>query len=111
LRTKVHVEDDSIQSVRESFQRPTSINERFQSSRPTDLQEELERPAFTHHPIPEVHIDPKDKVILTFDDSPLERTERTPSISFTIDQPEEEDTEERNSQSIQENYSPAITII
>src|SRR5690606_1210927 len=32
LRTKVHVEDDSIQSVRESFQRPTSINERFQSS-------------------------------------------------------------------------------
>ncbi|GAA4184912.1 DNA translocase FtsK [Sphingobacterium ginsenosidimutans] len=110
LRTKVHVEDDSIQSVRESFQRPTSINERFQSSREKDLKEELERPAFTHHPIPEVQIDPKDKVVLTFDDSPLERTESTPSISFTIDQPEEEDTEELNSPSIQENYSPAITI-
>ncbi len=110
LRTKVHVEDDSIQSVRESFQRPTSINERFQSNREKDLKEELERPAFTHHPIPEVQIDPKDKVVLTFDDSPLERTESTPSISFTIDQPEEEDTEELNSPSIQENYSPAITI-
>jgi len=110
LRTKVHVEDDSIQSVRESFQRPTSINERFQSNREKDLQEELERPAFTHHPIPEVQIDPKDKVVLTFDDSPLERTESTPSISFTIDQLEEEDTEERNSQTIRENYSPAITI-
>ncbi|MCS4227689.1 DNA translocase FtsK [Sphingobacterium sp. BIGb0165] len=110
LRTKVHVEDDSIQSVRESFQRPTSINERFQSNREKDPKEELERPAFTHHPIPEVQIDPKDKVVLTFDDSPLERTESTPSISFTIDQPEEEDTEEENSQSIQENYSPAITI-
>ncbi|RKE42034.1 FtsK/SpoIIIE family DNA translocase [Sphingobacterium detergens] len=110
LRTKVHVEDDSIQSVRESFQRPTSINERFQSNREKDLKEELERPAFTHHPIPEVQIDPKDKVVLTFDDSPLERTESTPSISFTIDQPEEEDAEELNSPSIQENYSPAITI-
>jgi len=109
LRTKVHVEDDSIQSVRESFQRPTSINERFQSSREKDAQEELERPAFTHHPIPEIQIDPKDKVVLTFDGSPLERTESTPSISFTIDQPDE-DTEELNSPSIQENYSPAITI-
>lgn len=109
LRTKVHVEDDSIQSVRESFQRPTSINERFQSSREKDLQQELERPSFTHHPIPEVHIDPKDKVVLTFDDSPLERTESTPSISFTIDQPDEDDSEQMRP-SLQENQSPAITI-
>lgn len=109
LRTKVHVEDDSIQSVRESFQRPTSINERFQSSREKDLQQELERPSFTHHPIPEVHIDPKDKVVLTFDDSPLERTESTPSISFTIDQPDEDESEQMRP-SIQENQSPTITI-
>jgi len=109
LRTKVHVEDDSIQSVRESFQRPTSINERFQSSREKDLQQELERPAFTHHPIPEVQIDPKDKVVLTFDDSPLERTESTPSISFTIDQPDE-DAAEQVRPSIQENHNPTITI-
>ncbi|WP_286860735.1 MULTISPECIES: FtsK/SpoIIIE family DNA translocase [Sphingobacterium] len=109
LRTKVHVEDDSIQSVRESFQRPTSINERFQSSREKDLQQELERPSFTHHPIPEVHIDPKDKVVLTFDDSPLEHTESTPSISFTIDQPDEDESEQMRP-SIQENQSPTITI-
>jgi len=111
LRTKVHVEDDSIQSVRESFQRPTSINERFQSSRENNLKEELERPAFTHHPIPEVQIDPKDKVILTFDDSPLERTEHTPSISFTIDQPAEDDNEdEEDNLHLQANSSPSITI-
>ncbi|MNV07573.1 DNA translocase SpoIIIE [compost metagenome] len=90
LRNKIHIEDDSIQSVRESIQRPTSINERFQSAREKDLQEELQRPAFTHHPVPEVQIDPKDKVVLSFDDSPLERTDNTPSISFTIDQPNEE---------------------
>ncbi|MGJ1415624.1 DNA translocase FtsK 4TM domain-containing protein [Sphingobacterium multivorum] len=90
LRNKIHIEDDSIQSVRESFQRPTSINERFQSAREKDVQEELQRPAFTHHPVPEVQIDPKDKVVLSFDDSPMERTEHTPSISFTIDQPNEE---------------------
>ncbi|MGE8424776.1 MAG: DNA translocase FtsK, partial [Sphingobacterium siyangense] len=64
--------------------------ERFQSAREKDVQEELQRPAFTHHPVPEVQIDPKDKVVLSFDDSPLERTENTPSISFTIDQPNEE---------------------
>ncbi|MDR2274233.1 MAG: DNA translocase FtsK [Sphingobacterium sp.] len=109
LRTKIHVEDDSIQSVRESFQRPTSINERFQSSREKDLQEESERPAFAHHPIPEVQIDPKDKVVLSFDDSPLERTENTPSISFTIDQPEE-DIDEQDTLEIQENQSPEITL-
>ncbi|RKO68496.1 DNA translocase FtsK [Sphingobacterium puteale] len=110
LRTKVHVEDDSIQSVRESFQRPTSINERFQSSRENNLKEELERPAFTHHPIPEVQIDPKDKVILTFDDSPLERTEHTPSISFTIDQPEDDNEDEEDNLHLQANSSPSITI-
>lgn len=109
LRTKIHVEDDSIQSVRESFQRPTSINERFQSSREKDLQEESERPAFAHHPIPEVQIDPKDKVVLSFDDSPLERTENTPSISFTIDQPEE-DIDEQDTLEIRENQSPEITL-
>ncbi|WP_433901400.1 DNA translocase FtsK 4TM domain-containing protein [Sphingobacterium puteale] len=110
LRTKVHVEDDSIQSVRESFQRPTSINERFQSSRENNLKEELERPAFTHHPIPEVQIDPKDKVILTFDDSPLERTEHTPSISFTIDQPEDDNEDEEDNLHLQANSSPSVTI-
>lgn len=110
LRTKVHVEDDSIQSVRESFQRPTSINERFQSSRENNLKEELERLAFTHHPIPEVQIDPKDKVILTFDDSPLERTEHTPSISFTIDQPEDNNEDEEDNLHLQANSSPSVTI-
>ncbi|MDF2518629.1 MAG: cell division protein FtsK [Sphingobacterium sp.] len=110
LRTKVHVEDDSIQSVRESFQRPTSINERFQSNREKNLQEELERPAFTHHPIPEAQIDPKDKVVLTFDDSPLERTEHTPSISFTIDQPEDDNEDEEDTLHLQANSSPSISI-
>ncbi|MEZ0452668.1 DNA translocase FtsK [Sphingobacterium thalpophilum] len=93
LRNKLHIEDDSIQSVRESFQRPASINERFQANREKEQREDFERPAFTHHPIPEVQIDPKEKVVLAFDDSPMERTETTPSISFTIDQPEEDSEE------------------
>ncbi|MGJ1316478.1 DNA translocase FtsK, partial [Sphingobacterium multivorum] len=107
LRNKIHIEDDSIQSVRESFQRSTSINERFQSARDKEVQEELQRPAFTHHPVPEVQIDPKDKVVLTFDDSPLERTENTPSISFTIDQPNEE-FEAEDLPLIQEYQAPKI---
>ncbi len=93
LRNKLHIEDDSIQSVRESFQRPASINERFQANREKEQREDFERPAFTHHPIPDVQIDPKEKVVLAFDDSPMERTETTPSISFTIDQPEEDSEE------------------
>ncbi|MCW8312667.1 DNA translocase FtsK [Sphingobacterium sp. InxBP1] len=93
LRNKLHIEDDSIQSVRESFQRPASINERFQANREKEQREDFERPAFTHHPIPDVEIDPKEKVVLAFDDSPMERTETTPSISFTIDQPEEDNEE------------------
>lgn len=93
LRNKLHIEDDSIQSVRESFQRPASINERFQANREKEQREDFERPAFTHHPIPDVEIDPKEKVVLAFDDSPMERTETTPSISFTIDQPEEDSEE------------------
>jgi len=93
LRNKLHIEDDSIQSVRESFQRPASINERFQANREKEQREDFERPAFTHHPIPDVQIDPKEKVVLAFDDSPMERTETTPSMSFTIDQPEEDSEE------------------
>ncbi|WP_282637527.1 FtsK/SpoIIIE family DNA translocase [Sphingobacterium thalpophilum] len=93
LRNKLHIEDDSIQSVRESFQRPASINERFQANREKEQREDFERPAFTHHPIPDVEIDPKEKVVLAFDDSPMERTETTPSMSFTIDQPEEDNEE------------------
>lgn len=109
LRNKVHIEDDSIQSVRESFQRPTSINERFQAGREKEVHTDLERPAFAHHPIPEVQIDPKDKVVLTFDDSPLDRTDHTPSISFTIDQPAE-DPQQMESPKIQENHIPSIIV-
>ncbi|WP_312187586.1 DNA translocase FtsK [Sphingobacterium sp.] len=107
LRNNMHIEDDSIQSVRESFQRPTSINERFQSLRDKEVREELDRPAFTHHPIPEVQIDPKDKVVLSFDDSPMERTDNTPSISFTIDQPNE-NIEDQPFPPIKEYHAPNL---
>jgi S-DNA-T family DNA segregation ATPase FtsK/SpoIIIE len=45
--------------------------------------------------------------VLTFDDSPLERTENTPSISFTIDQPNEE-FEAEDLPLIQEYQAPKI---
>nr|WP_256604107.1 DNA translocase FtsK [Sphingobacterium multivorum] len=45
--------------------------------------------------------------MLTFDDSPLERTENTPSISFTIDQPNEE-FEAEDLPLIQEYQAPKI---
>ena len=109
LRNKLHIEDEAIQSVRESFQRPTSINERFQSNRERERPDEHERPAFAQSPVPEVQIDPKDKVVLSFDDSPLERTENTPSISFTIDQPDE-DSEEQVIPGIQDHKTPTLTI-